>query len=197
VGRGGFGAYKISSFLSIVLRSNSERPLRCESEGDSAMNVDEQKIAEQFCFFSLSAYEAWRIRRFIFDDASIPRELLQKAGEFYKCLGGILHEYSLLQIQMILDKAYFDKRTRLKPNLTVAYVVEELNWKEDSGRVSDIYQEMLSLMPELKEARNKRLAHLDLKTCCEDDRDHLKTCCSDEPVLEPVINFASAYARGY
>jgi len=74
-----------------------------------------------------------------------------------------MKEYWMLQVSKLLDKK-FSCNDRSKPNLVVAYVLEEIPWpKTIVDRLSALRDQMESFSRQLEPARHKIFAHQDLE----------------------------------
>jgi hypothetical protein len=136
-----------------------------------------KEIVERFC-----GHVHWLVRvRHIFkvlfeDEQPSCRTLMeQTASSFFADLNRILQEYLLLECAKITDPA----ATGNHENFTVAYLIENIRWPSDEailGKLTSLPDDHKGLLQELKSlraiarcfrrdiklARNKLLAHLDM-----------------------------------
>ena len=120
------------------------------------MNRD---IALQFCKVCCWAYQAWVTRKYLFDQNDKKADTLEKAIAFFNRLSPITQEYSLQQIAKLHDPA----KQRKDLNVSVDFVVRFGEWGAKEAEIKAIEARLLKLWGHLEPARNKLLAHNDLK----------------------------------
>jgi len=116
-------------------------------------------IALLFCRVCSWAYQAWVTHKYLFDQNDKKTDTLQKAPAFTSRLSTITQEYSLQQIAKLHDPAV--QKTDL--NVSVDFVVRFGEWGAKEAEIKAIEERLLQLWGHLKPARNKLLAHNDLK----------------------------------
>ncbi|MEQ1887898.1 MAG: hypothetical protein ABL951_01815 [Alphaproteobacteria bacterium] len=119
-------------------------------------------IAEKFCEACNWAYETWVTHKYLFDLNSDPAATIEKKHviPFFNRLNIITHEYALQQIARLHDPAeqYGDL------NLSIKLVVLYGEWGKKEDDVKVIEKKLNEFWGHTKPARNKILAHNDLKT---------------------------------
>ena len=113
-----------------------------------------------FCKLCDWAHEVWLNHLELFDNNPRATELLKSfAGEELERLRKISHEYSLLQIVKLHDKAV----TFGNVTLGIDYVLIYGDWPISVRfRLTELAQKLNGLASQLKVARNKLLSHNDL-----------------------------------
>lgn len=139
---------------------------------------DKEKAVKRFC-------EQYAWLRVVFDEYRIlyengrPRcELLDEvARNFFRNLNRILVEYVLLDISKLTDPP----RSGEDDNLTVKYILKLVN-AEDRKELGldDLSENIHSIRPYIREARNKLIAHLDTST--------ILSCKTVGEIPESVLN---------
>ncbi len=114
-------------------------------------------VVVEFCKLCNWAYDVWLNHRLLFDDNPRMAELEKSvAGEEFKRLAIISHEYSLLQIRKLHDG---------KITLGIDYVCTYGNWDTtDRTRLNDLAKKLDIFAKQLQKARNKTISHNDLAT---------------------------------
>ncbi len=124
--------------------------------GTPVMNRD---IALLFCRVCGWAYEAWVTHKCLIDQNDKQADTLEKAIEFFNRLSPITQEYCLQQIAKLHDPAkQYDNL-----NVSIDFVVRYGEWEDKKAEIKAIEARLLKLWKHLKPARNKLLAHNDLK----------------------------------
>ena len=117
---------------------------------------------DDFCYICLSAHDLWRTSKIIFSDPKTVNILQKSKSPYY--LGLIqttFHKQLLLQIGKIHDPA----EQRGRKNLTIDYILTNGNWDTKTLKaLSDIHEKLNPMAHTVKKARNRILAHHDLKT---------------------------------
>ncbi len=116
-------------------------------------------IALLFCRVCGWVYEAWVTHKCLFDQNDNKANTLQKATEFTKRLSTITQEYSLQQIAKLHDP----HGKKPNQNVSIDFVVSFGEWGAKEAKIKAIEKRLLELWGHLKPARNKLLAHNDLK----------------------------------
>ena len=117
-------------------------------------------IVEEFCKLCDWAHEVWLNHLELFDNSYRETELMESfaGNELYR-LSIISHEYSLLQIIKLHDKAVMNGNV----TLGIDYILKYGNW---SGSVRDtlegLAKELDIFASQLRGVRNKSLSHNDL-----------------------------------
>ena len=112
-----------------------------------------------FCKVCCWAYQAWVTHKYLFDQNDNTANTIEKAIAFTNRLSTITQEYSLQQIAKLHDPAV-QKNDR---NVSVDFVVRFGEWGDKEAEIKAIEVRLLDLWGHLKPARNKLLAHNDLK----------------------------------
>ena len=117
-------------------------------------------VAEEFCGLCDWAYQVWRNHRALFDDNPRAAELQASRGaRALKRLNTISHEYSLLQIAKLHDRAV----TSGKLTLGIDYVVTYGGWSEPLlTKLITLASQLNKFEQGLHGARNRALSHNDL-----------------------------------
>lgn len=119
-------------------------------------------IVEAFCDLCDNAHECWLNHLALFDKNPRNIEFLNSfiGGEWYR-LFVISHEYSLLQIRKLHDKAV----TSGKITLGIDYILKYGGWSDSVRfRLERLAGELNGLANKLDDVRNKMLSHNDLAT---------------------------------
>jgi AbiU2 len=137
----------------------------CQSKTISYTDEEAKEVVKKFCAHVLWLISARHIFKVLYEDEQPScKTLMEKtAPSFFNNIGRILHEYLLLESAKVTD----DADTMGYTNFTVDYLVEKICWPKDTG----IQQKLESLRTVtedfrryIKLARNKLLAHSDLRT---------------------------------
>ena len=114
----------------------------------------------EFCKLCGWAYECWLNHRELFDDNPRAVELRASfAGAALARLSEITHEYSLLQIAKLHDRAIVNG----KVTLSLEYIITYGAWSPTvRGELEALEAKLSAFASQLREARNKSLSHNDL-----------------------------------
>jgi len=132
-------------------------PLHTSPEKINAISKDS---ARKFCELCNWVYESYITHKILFDDNNDTEGTIGKAKDFTIRLSTITQEYVLLQICKLHDPA----KQRESHNLTINYILSFDNWGEEEAQIKKFAEELSKLFQLLSPARNKILAHNDLKT---------------------------------
>lgn len=116
-------------------------------------------VAKQFCEQCNWAYECWITHKHLFDDNVKTEATIARAKHFTSRLSVITQEYSLLQICKLHDPAIQKNAS----NLTIDYIIQFGDWGVHTNKINQHALRLTALFDKLKSARNKLLAHNDLK----------------------------------
>lgn len=119
-----------------------------------------KEIATEFCKLCNWVYESWITHKTLFDENEKPDQNINKAEDFAIRLFEITFIYCLLQISKLHDPAIMGS----SQNLTINYIVQFGEWGAEMHRIVAIQKILDELGQCLKTARNKVMAHSDLKT---------------------------------
>jgi hypothetical protein len=119
-------------------------------------------VVRDFCLLCDKAHEYWRNHLELFDNNPRNAELCNSiAGRELERLSVISHEYSLLQIMKLHDKAVMNGNI----TLGIDYILRYGGWSVPVlPRLTALAKELDSLADKLKGVRNKILSHNDLAT---------------------------------
>lgn len=119
-------------------------------------------VVEEFCKLCDWAREVWLNHLELFDNNQRAAELTNSfAGEEFARLSIISHEYSLLQIVKLHDKAIVNGFA----TLGIDYVLTYGDWSDSiRDRLQRLANELNGFASQLRDARNKSLSHNDLAT---------------------------------
>jgi AbiU2 len=123
------------------------------------MNPISGDVAKKFCELCNWAYECWLTHKRLFDENDRTETTIGKARYFSERLSTITQEYVLLQICKLHDPAIQGSSF----NITIDYIVRFGDWEADAERIQRIGFRLTTLFEKIKSARNKVLAHNDLK----------------------------------
>lgn len=117
-------------------------------------------VVEEFCDLCDWAFQVWQNHRALFDDNPRAAELQSSSGaRALKRLNTISHEYSLLQIAKLHDRAI----THGKLTLGIDYIVTYGGWSEPILiKLTMLANKLNQFEKGLHEARNRALSHNDL-----------------------------------
>ena len=117
---------------------------------------------EQFCTLCDKAHEYWLNYLELFDNNPRNAEICNSsAGKEWERLSNISHEYSLLQVVKLHDKAVMNGNI----NLGLDYMLTYGGWSDSvSARLKELKIELDCFASQLLDARNKILSHNDLAT---------------------------------
>ena len=126
----------------------------------------ERKIIEKFIDRVFWIHKVHYIYEQLYGNDIGEKILKGTAPFFFDDLSEILIDYLLLEFSKITDPAI----TKGESNLTTNYIVEKIDWeKEDREKLSQYNEELKSFTAYFKDARNKLLAHFDLKVSINDN----------------------------
>jgi AbiU2 len=117
-------------------------------------------VVEEFCKLCDWAHEVWLNHLELFDNNQRAAELMNSfAGDELARLSIISHEYSLLQIAKLHDKAVMNGNV----TLGIDYVLTYGGWSDSVRcRLEELAKELDGFARQLRDARNKSLSHNDL-----------------------------------
>lgn len=122
----------------------------------------DKKLIVEFCKHCDWAYQAWQLRKHMFDDN--PRKTLlwhPDQKHFFNMLALILQEYWLQEVAKLHDPAIQNGAK----NLSVNYILDHIEWPPHVKEELENVARNLGALPEaIRPARNKLLAHHDLNT---------------------------------
>jgi hypothetical protein len=124
------------------------------------MTLISKETAIKFCKLCNWAYEAWTIRRTLFEDNPSHEAQFKECPDFFFKLGIITQEYALQLISKLHDPAI--QRDSL--NLSIDYMVRFGDWGEKESKIRDLQRKLKELGDLLSKGRNKLLAHNDLES---------------------------------
>lgn len=130
------------------------------------MNAHSPKVILEFCTLCGWAYECWLNHRELFDDNPRADALKNSfAGEALGRLSVISHEYSLLQIVKLHDKAIVSGRV----TLGIDYILQYGGWSPEVKQDLDVLAFNLDRFASgLRTVRNRLLSHNDLTAVLSD-----------------------------
>jgi len=125
-------------------------------------------VVRDFCTLCDKAHEYWLNHVELFHGNSHEKELLEStAGNEWRRLSIISHEYSLLQIVKLHDKAVMNGNI----TLGIDYMLRYGGWSDSVRiRLKALAKELDNLADKLRDVRNKILSHNDLATIVADSR---------------------------
>lgn len=124
------------------------------------MTLIPKETAIKFCKFCNWAYEAWTIRRTLFDDNPNREAQFKECPDFFYKLGIITQEYALQQISKLHDPAI----QRDSKNLSIDYMIRFGDWGEKESEIKRLASSLDEFRKSIKPARDKLLAHNDLES---------------------------------
>jgi transcriptional regulator with XRE-family HTH domain len=132
-------------------------PLNCE---DKMMACDPKTIIDRFCTEYEYACIDYRLYESVCEVDKSTQELFDSVAQhFFGDLRRVLIGHLFQQFTKITDPA----KTGKNFNLTTNYILEELDWPSDvREQLSEVNQRLLTFRKMTEEARNKRIAHVDL-----------------------------------
>ncbi|MBW4028929.1 MAG: hypothetical protein HIU93_16305 [Acidobacteria bacterium] len=119
-------------------------------------------VVEEFCKVCDWAHEVWLNHLELFDNNPRATELMNSfAREEWVRLSIISHEYSLLQIVKLHDRAVMNG----KITLGIDYMLTYGGWSDSvRPRLDELAKELNGFASQLRDVRNKLLSHNDLAT---------------------------------
>ena len=119
-------------------------------------------VVVEFCKLCDWAHEVWLNHLALFDKNERIEELTNSfAGEEFARLSVISHEYSLLQIAKLHDKAVMNG----KITLGIDYMLTYGGWSDSVHvQLKKLAEELNRFASQLRDVRNKSLSHNDLAT---------------------------------
>jgi hypothetical protein len=129
-----------------------------------SMEPEPQQIAKIFCDLCNWAYECWITHRKLFVDNPDNNFFDEKAPYFHERLQKISHEYALLQICKLHDRADSRYKRAVSYSLTIDYLIDYFPWGDDKESIKQIAKKLDELNCRLNPARNKVIAHNDRDT---------------------------------
>lgn len=135
---------------------NTNQP-NCENQ---KMVSDPKSIIDEFCTECEYVCIDYHLYASICEVDKSTQELLDfVAPHFFEDLRRVLISHLFLRFNRITDPA----KTGKKFNLTTNYILEELDWPSDvRQQLKEVNQRLLKFRKITEEARNKRIAHVDL-----------------------------------
>ncbi len=127
-----------------------------------ASPTDSRTFAREFCHQCNWAFACWIAHRRIFDDNPNKEILNRNAPNFNEHLWRISQAYSYLQICKLHDPAKFTRRDKTSYNLSISYIIEELDWGNQEDSIRQLAARLDQLYQRISPARNKVIAHNDL-----------------------------------
>jgi len=127
------------------------------------MNTVSKDVAEKFCELCDWAHECWLTHQRLFDENNRKEKTIEKAANFTLRLSIITQEYFLLEICKLHDPPVQGS----SKNVTINYIEKFGNWGSDIKTIQNIVSRLDILFEKIKPARDKLLAHNDLKTHME------------------------------
>jgi AbiU2 len=126
------------------------------------MHAHSRLVVEQFCALCDKAHEYWLNHLELFDKNPRNDELMKStARNEWIRLSIISHEYSLLQVRKLHDRAV----TSGKITLGIDYMLTYGGWSESvRSCLTELAEELDGLADKLEDVRNKILSHNDLAT---------------------------------
>jgi hypothetical protein len=132
-----------------------------------SMHAHSRLVVEQFCALCDKAHEYWLNYLELFDNNPRNAELCNSsAAKEWVSLSNISHEYSLLQVVKLHDKAVMNGNI----TLGIDYVLTYGGWSNSvRPRLEELAKELGRFADPLRRGvRNKILSHYDLATILED-----------------------------
>ena len=119
-------------------------------------------VVSDFCTLCDKAHEYWLNHLELFDNNPRNTELMKSiARDEWERLSIISHEYSLLQVRKLHDRAV----TSGKITLGIDYMLKYGGWSDSvRSRLEGLANELDGLADKLEDVRNKILSHNDLAT---------------------------------
>ena len=119
-------------------------------------------VVEEFCNLCNRAHELWLNHLELFDNNPRNAELFNSsAAKEWVRLSNISHEYSLLQVVKLHDKAVMNGNI----TLGIDYVLTYGGWSNSvRPRLESLAKELDGFASQLRGLRNKMLSHYDLAT---------------------------------
>ena len=126
------------------------------------MHVLSASVIVEFCKLCDWAHQVWLNHRELFDNNQRATELMKSfAREELVRLSIISHEYSLLQIVKLHDRAVMNGNI----TLGIDYMLTYGGWSDSvRSRLEDLAKELNGFAAQLRDVRNKSLSHNDLAT---------------------------------
>lgn len=128
------------------------------------MNANSVKLARQFCDQCIWAYQCWITHIKLFDENQNKEKTINKVLGFHERLWYITQQYTVLQICKLHDPAEFKRHKSTSYNLTINYMINYCDWGEDKESINALAAKLDELYQFINPARNKVIAHSDLKT---------------------------------
>jgi hypothetical protein len=127
-----------------------------------SMHALSDSIVLEFCELCDWAHQVWLNHRELFDNNQRATELMKSfAREELVRLSIISHEYSLLQIVKLHDRAVMNGNI----TLGIDYMLTYGGWSDSvRSRLEDLAKELNGFAAQLRDVRNKSLSHNDLAT---------------------------------
>jgi hypothetical protein len=124
------------------------------------MSALSPRVVEEFCKLCDWAYQVWLNHRTLFDDNPRATELQGSIGaDALARLSAISHEYSLLQVAKLHDRAVVAGEV----TLGVEYIVKYGGWSQStSARLAELSAKLNDFAQGLRSVRNRALSHNDL-----------------------------------
>ena len=124
------------------------------------MHALSPRVVTEFCKLCGWASDVWRSHVHLFDENPRLQELLQsRAGPALRRLAIVSHEYALLQIVKLHDKAVVAGQA----TLSIDYILSYGAWPQPVlSRLKDLAAKLDDFAAGLRAARNKIVSHNDL-----------------------------------
>ena len=116
--------------------------------------------AIEFCKLCNWAFEAWMIRRTLFDDNPNHEAHFKECPDFFYKLDILTQEYALQQVSKLHDPAI----QRDSMNLSIDYMIRFGDWRDKEQEVKRLASSLDKFRKSIKPARDKLLAHNDLES---------------------------------
>ena len=129
-------------------------------------DVAARKMVEEFCHYVVGLKAIHRIGKELFENNECRKLMEQTAISFFRDINKILIKYFILETAKITDPAVTNNKYE---NFTIANMLETINWPEsiasDLNRLNIVVEDFRK---NIKEARDKLLAHYDKNTFMSD-----------------------------
>ncbi len=143
----------------------SKNSVNGKERNASLMNPISSDVAKKFCELCNWAHECWLTHKRLFDENDRQERTIGKAKCFTNRLSRITQEYTLLQICKLHDPPVRGNSI----NITINYILEFGDWGSDKEKIQGIVSRLNNLFERIKPARNKVIAHNDLKELIDEE----------------------------